>query len=77
MTICTHDHESTLGKIINGVMQLNEFGKIVEEEWLRTPIVRAGIELDVFVIMPNHMHGIVVIKEEAPIPKPKIIRKVV
>jgi len=68
VTLCTHNHESTLGKIMNGVMQLNEFGKIVEEEWLRTPEVRPGIELDVFVIMPNHIHGIVVIKEETPIP---------
>jgi len=68
VTLCTHNHECTLGKNINGVMQLNEFGKIVEEEWLRTPNVRPGVELDVFVIMPNHMHGIVIINEEPPIP---------
>ena len=66
VTICTHDHECTLGEIVNGEMRLNEIGKIVEEEWLRTENIRPGIELDVFVIMPNHVHGIIVIKDESP-----------
>jgi REP element-mobilizing transposase RayT len=69
ITICTYNHECTLGEIINGEMRLNEIGKIAEEEWLRTPNIRPGIELDVFVIMPNHMHGIIVIKDESPIPQ--------
>jgi putative transposase len=68
VTICTHNHECTLGKIVDGEMQLNEIGRIVQEEWLRTPIIRPGIELDVFTIMPNHFHGIIVIIDESPIP---------
>ncbi|MGA3288357.1 MAG: transposase [Bacteroidota bacterium] len=67
ITICTYNHKCTLGEIINGEMRLNEIGKIVKEEWLRTPNIRPGIELDVFVIMPNHIHGIIVIKDESPI----------
>jgi putative transposase len=67
VTICTHNHSCTLGKIINGEMRLNEIGKIVEKEWLRTPNVRPGIELDVYVVMPNHIHGIIVITDESPI----------
>ena len=68
VTICTHDHECMFGEIINGEMRLNAIGKIVNEEWLRTTRIRPGIELDVFVLMPNHIHGIIVIKEESPIP---------
>jgi hypothetical protein len=49
-------------------MRLNEIGKIVKEEWLKTSSIRPGIELDVFVIMPNHLHGIIIIKDESPIP---------
>ena len=67
VTICTHDHECMFGEIINGEMRLNAIGKIVNEEWLRTTRIRPGIELDVFVLMPNHIHGIIVIKDESPI----------
>jgi putative transposase len=63
ITICTHDHECTLGEIVNGEMQLNKIGKIVEEEWLRTAIIRPDIQLDSYVIMPNHVHGIIVLNE--------------
>jgi REP element-mobilizing transposase RayT len=63
ITICTYNHECTLGEIINGEMWLNEIGKIVEEEWLRTAIIRPDIQLDLYVIMPNHIHGIIVLNE--------------
>jgi REP element-mobilizing transposase RayT len=52
-----------LGEIVDGEMQLNEAGKIVEEEWLRTPVIRTNIELDTFVIMPNHIHGIIILND--------------
>ncbi|MGA3286894.1 MAG: hypothetical protein ABSD46_05690 [Bacteroidota bacterium] len=63
VTICTRDHECTLGEIINGEMRLNAIGKIVEEEWLRTAIIRPDIQLDLYVVMPNHIHGIIVLNE--------------
>lgn len=44
-------------------MQLSTFGKIASQEWLKTPEVRTNVRLDVFVIMPNHLHGIVLITE--------------
>ena len=43
-------------------MLLNQIGKIVREEWLKSAQIRAEIELDEYVIMPNHLHGIVVIQ---------------
>jgi len=42
-------------------MKLNEIGKIVDEEWKRTEEVREYIELDYFVVMPNHIHGIIIL----------------
>jgi len=42
-------------------VRLNEFGEIVHEEWLRTAIVRPYVELDAFVVMPNHFHAILLI----------------
>ena len=40
---------------------MNEHGMAVREEWLRTAQLRENVELDAFTIMPNHMHGIIVI----------------
>lgn len=46
---------------MNGVIRLGPFGEIAFEEWLKTEQLRSNVELDEFVIMPNHIHGIVVI----------------
>ncbi|HEX2620974.1 MAG TPA: transposase [Phototrophicaceae bacterium] len=61
VTICTHQRERLFGEVADGVMQLRVFGEIVQEEWLRTPQIRPEVEIDAFVIMPNHIHGIIVI----------------
>jgi len=44
-------------------MQLNEYGEIVHQEWLHAAILRPNVELDAFVVMPNHVHGIVVLHD--------------
>ena len=59
ITICTHQREYLFGEIVDGVMQLNEYGQIAREEWMKTALIRGEIELDEFVIMPNHFHGII------------------
>ena len=69
VTICTYRKECTLSKIVAGVVQLSHLGKIVEHEWLRTPKVRSYVELDCYVIMPNHFHGIMIIKRNSSHPK--------
>lgn len=63
ITICTHQREHLFGKIVNGVMKLNKFGLITREEWQKTALIRIEIELGEFVIMPNHVHGIIMIHE--------------
>jgi REP element-mobilizing transposase RayT len=52
-----------LGKIANGKMVLLPIGNVIEELWSEIPTHYQGIEMDQFVIMPNHMHGIIVIVE--------------
>ena len=44
-------------------MLLNAYGRVVEEEWLRTGRLRSEVELDVYVVMPNHVHGLVTVNE--------------
>ena len=58
VTIFTHGRECLFGEVVNDEMKLNDVGKITQEEWMKTPSIRPEIELDDFVIMPNHMHGI-------------------
>jgi REP element-mobilizing transposase RayT len=63
ITICTYERGCLFGGIINDEMVLNSFGLIVQEEWSKTQIIRPELELDEFIIMPNHLHGIIVIKD--------------
>jgi REP element-mobilizing transposase RayT len=46
-------------------MVMNEFGRVVQDEWVRSAEIRAEIELGEFVVMPNHFHGIVLITNES------------
>ncbi len=61
VTVCTWNRECLFGDIIDGQMQMNEYGKILRDEWMRTEDVRPNVELDEFIVMPNHLHGILVI----------------
>lgn len=61
ITICTAHREHFFGEIINGNMQLSETGKIVHQYWMEIPEHFSFVILDEFVVMPNHIHGIIVI----------------
>ena len=63
VTLCVQGRECLLGAVTAGEMILNELGQIVREEWERSSEIRREIELDEFVVMPNHTHGIVWIIE--------------
>jgi REP element-mobilizing transposase RayT len=60
VTICTQDKKKIFGEVKNGKMILNKFGKIVEEEWVMTKEIRKNVDLDYYVVMPNHFHGIII-----------------
>jgi putative transposase len=68
ITICTRDRECLLGKVVNETVQLNETGRLVESVWLQTATVRPDIELDAYVVMPNHFHAIFFIHESPGAP---------
>ena len=63
ITICTHDRQCLFGNISDRQMSLNKMGKIVEKEWTKTALLRSNVQLDFFVIMPNHVHGIAIINK--------------
>jgi len=65
ITICTHNRACLFGENIEGKMVLNDMGLTIECEWAKTPALRSNVKLDVFVVMPNHIHGIVLILESA------------
>jgi REP element-mobilizing transposase RayT len=60
VTICTHDRVCLFGEVVDGEMRFNELGRVVREEWLKTAQLRPRVVLDAFVVMPNHLHGIIV-----------------
>lgn len=62
VTICTYDREELFGDIVAGYMKLNVLGTIVTREWVKTECVRPAVELDSWVVMPNHIHGIIVLR---------------
>jgi len=59
ITICTRKKENILGEIKNGKMLLNECGQIAYDEWFELPKRFYIGKSDVFVVMPNHIHGII------------------
>jgi len=74
VTICTQNRECLFGDITDAGMVLNEGGKVVERCWHDIPSHFPQVELDAFVVMPNHVHGILVIvdtvgaKNVSPLP---------
>lgn len=61
VTICTQNREYLFGQAENGKMILNAVGKIVARCWYDLPRHYPNCRLDEFIIMPNHLHGIIVI----------------
>jgi len=57
--------EHLFGEIRNGIVHLNALGDIATDEWFRTESIRDNVRLDAFVVMPNHVHGIIHITKRA------------
>jgi len=65
ITICTANREHFFGEIHNGIIQLSKIGEIAQTEWLKTFEMRPdmNLQMDEYVIMPNHFHTIIGIGE--------------
>lgn len=75
VTICIQSWKCLFGEIMDGDMDLNDAGRMIETVWNEMPCHYRGIETDAFVIMPNHVHGIVVIVGAGPCACPEQIQQ--
>ena len=66
VTICTRDKLSTMGSIRASVLTASRLGKLAETCWSAIPEHSTGVELDLFTVMPNHVHGLVIIDNPSP-----------
>lgn len=64
VTICVKNREHIFGEIIDNEMILSEIGKIAHQNWINMIEHFKNIEIDEFIIMPNHIHGIILINNE-------------
>ena len=61
ITICIKDREHIFGEVVDGKMKLSNIGKVADEYWLNIPKFKSYIGLGEYVVMPNHIHGILII----------------
>ena len=61
VTTCTHNRACLFGDIVDGEMRLNEDGRLAQSVWEALPKHYSHVESDAFVVMPNHVHGIIVL----------------
>jgi putative transposase len=63
VTICTRERTCIFGEVIDAEMRLNNAGEVVDQCWLAIPKHFPDVDLDAYVVMPNHVHGILVITD--------------
>ncbi len=59
ITICTAQKNCCLGNIVEGIMELTEIGDMAQKYWFEIPIHFPFVKLHEFIVMPNHIHGII------------------
>ena len=64
VTICTKNRIPYFGESFDGIMQLSEIGTIACKYWIEIPNHFGFVELNTFIIMPDHIHGIIIIKNK-------------
>lgn len=63
ITICSWNRECLFGNVLDGKLQLHDFGQMIEREWLHTGVVRSNVILDAHIVMPNHIHEIILLND--------------
>ncbi|MCE5269674.1 transposase [bacterium] len=66
VTVCAEIRLSVFGALKNGTVDLSEIGRIIEKHWLDLPAHFTGVGLDAWVIMPDHLHGILLFELDGP-----------
>ena len=65
ITACIHNRAMLFGAVIEGDVRLSEMGTIVQQTWDELPTHYHGIDLDAFIVMPNHVHGIIILADQS------------
>jgi REP element-mobilizing transposase RayT len=73
ITVVTQERACWFGDIADGQVRLNDPGKMVETAWSELPGHYPGVDLDAFIIMPNHVHGIIVLVGAGPRACPDLV----
>jgi len=63
VTIVTSDRACLFGEMLEGEMRLNEYGRFIQMVWDELPDHYSSVECDAFILMPNHVHGIILLAE--------------
>ncbi|MDE2750368.1 MAG: hypothetical protein OXI34_15530 [Chloroflexota bacterium] len=63
VTICAYQKRKLFGTVVEGIVSHSSVGEIVSDEWRRIAQARANVEIDHYVVMPNHLHGLLIITE--------------
>ena len=83
ITICVKGRACLFGNVVDNMVNLNEYGKSVAATWNDLPRYNPVIKLDAFTVMPNHVHGIIVIagakagEETPPLQKPPALGQII
>ena len=72
MTICTQDRACLLGEVVGGKVHLNDAGRMVEGWWLELARKFSSVQMDIYVVMPNHYHCILKIGGADPRVRPPV-----
>lgn len=67
VTICTQEQACLFGEIVDGQMRLNPAGEMIRRVWTEIPAHVPDVDIDTFVVMPNHIHGIIVLTGFTPV----------
>lgn len=64
VTICAQDRANRFGVIADGTMRMNDAGRMVHDAWDGLPSHYPGVDVDAFVVMPDHVHGIIILTDD-------------
>jgi REP element-mobilizing transposase RayT len=75
VTLCIQNRECLLGEVVEGIMHVNDVGQIIQSVWDELPRHYPGVDIDAFVVMPNHVHGIIVLTAVGAAPRGRLDSK--